>query len=329
MKESLSTISSSMNLLKNNKKNKVKKYILSILRWICTFIIWGLIGVSIYIFSPGKKPTKQNFLEQYEFYSIKQKLKIIVITAIIIFYIIYIILEFFSPIFIFLKQDDEKSLTDLMEKIFKTKPSFFFRYISHKLISEEFEYNYWRDISGLFELNITNEEYNNKKIYIMLEINYEITFADKKTEIDYDLKKKQFEKKINKKKGNIKYIKEVKEIKEVKKYYKVKIHENDDFFIDFCLYIIFTILTLSEFYKLYINSKIVYEKFIIIKTVSTNTDLKKSDIYNSYNPQLKIADNVINYGPNTTSSFYNNPIKNKNGSEKKKDYDINTDSDFS
>ena len=289
------------------KKNKVKKFMLSFFCWICTLIIWVLIGMIIYIFIPVKMDS-ESFYEQYQLYNIKQKLKSIVITAIIIFYIVYIILEFFSPIVIYLKQDDEESLKKLMKNLFEAKPSFIFNYNLDESMNEEFEYEYYRDISGSFELNITKEQLKSKKVYIMLEINYEIKFADITTQKDYNIKRKKFKDKIIKEKGNIKSIKEVRELKDVKKYYKVKTTKNDCCFIDFCLYIIFTILTFSELYKLYINSKIIYEKFFIIKIVSTNTNLKNSELYNSFNPELKIGDKVLI----SRNDFYNNIEGNKN-----------------
>ena len=70
----------------------------------------------------------------------------------------------------------------------------------------------------------------------------------------------------------------------------------------FCLYIIFTILTFSELYKLYINYKIIYEKFFIIKLVSINKNFKDSEIYNSLDPQPKIEDKFLN----SRNDFYNN-----------------------
>lgn len=300
-----SIISDSMILLKKNKLNKVKTYLHSSFCWICTLIIWGLIGVLIYIYIP-EKVTIENFHKIEELFNIKQQLKLITVTAIIIFYCIYIILEILSPILIYLKQDDEEDLINLMKTIFSTKPSFFFKYDLDKSKNEKFEYSYWRDISGLFKMNITDEELKNKKYYIMLKIKYYIIFADKETEKKYDSQKEDFIKKITQFNGNIKFIREVKKIKNVKKYYKVKTNKKDCCFIDFCYYIIFTILTFSELYKLYINSKIIYEKFIIIKTVSTNTDLKNSEIYESYNPQLRYGGQFFNYKLSFTNSLNNN-----------------------
>ena len=89
----------------------------------------------------------ENFYKQYQLYSIKQKLKGIVITAIIILYIVYIFLEFFSPIVIYLKQDEQKDLKNLMEKLFGARPSFIFKYNLNNSMNEKFEYNYYRDIS--------------------------------------------------------------------------------------------------------------------------------------------------------------------------------------
>jgi hypothetical protein len=265
----------------------------------------------------------EHFYKKYQLYNIKQKLKGIVITAIIIVYVVYIFLEFFSPIVIYLKQDEQKNFKKLMEKLFGARPSFIFKYNLNKSMNEEFEYNYCRDISGLFELNITNEELKKKKHYIMLKINYEIKFADSDTEKVYNSKKKEFKEKIIRERGNIKSIEVVKELKEVKKYYKVKTNEENCCFIDFCLYIIFTILTFAELYKLYINSKIIYVKFFIIKAVSINQNFENLELYNSLNPRLKFADQVYSYEQITKKLNHNkrnwnkNEIKNSRKSENK------------
>ena len=311
MQENLSDDSFSTNILQNNKEFKEKKCMMPFICWIFTFLIWGLLGTIIYIFFPVKMDS-ENFYRQYHSYNLKQKLKGIVITAIIIVYIVYIFLEFYSPIVIYLKQDEQKSLKKLMEKLFGAKPSFLFKYNLNKSMNEEFEYNYCRDISGMFELNFTNEELKNKKLYIMLKINYEIKFADNETEKAYNSKKKEFKEKIIRERGNIKSIEVEKELKEVKKYYKVKTNEEGSCFIDFCLYIIFTILTFSELYKLYINSKIIYEKFFIIKAVSINQNIENLELYNSLNPGLKFADKVFSY-EHRTKKLNNNKISwNKN-----------------
>ena len=146
MQENLSDISFSTNILENKKEFKVKKCMISFICWICTFLIWGLLVVIIYIFIPVRMDS-ENFYKQYQLYSIKQKLKGIVITAIIILYIVYIFLEFFSPIVIYLKQDEQKNFKKLMEKLFGARPSFIFKYYLNNSMNEKFEYNYYRDIS--------------------------------------------------------------------------------------------------------------------------------------------------------------------------------------
>ena len=311
MKENLSDASFSTIILKNKKKFTVKKCMVTFICWVCTFLIWGLLGTIIYIFIPVKMDS-EHFYNQYQLFNIKFNLKGIVITAIIIIYIFYIFLEFCSPIVIYLKQDEQANLKKLMEKLFGARPSFIFKYNLNKSMNEEFVYNYCRDISGIFELNYTNGELKKNKLYIMLEINYEIKFADNDTEKAYISKKKEFIERINRQRGNIKSIEVVKELKEVKKYYKVKTNEKNCCFIDICLYIIFTILTFSELYKLYINSKIIYEKFFIIKAVSINQNFDNLELFNSLNPGLKIADKVFTYEQKTKKLNNNKKNLNKN-----------------
>jgi hypothetical protein len=320
MQENLSDITSiSIIQMKNNNNHKVNKCMISFFCWICTLIIWALIGMIIYIFIPVKMDS-DNFDQQYQLFLKKRKLKSIVITAIIIFYIVYIILEFFSPIVIYLKQYEEENLENLMKNLFGAKPSFIFKYNLDKSMNEEFEFDFCKDISGIFELDITKDEIENKKVYFMLEINYEIKFADNDTIKAYIQKRKEFKDKIKREKGNIKSIKEEIELKKMKNYYKVKTNKKDFCLIDFCLYIIFTILTFSELYKLYINSKIIYGKFLIIKLVSANSISEKFEIFNSFNPGLKIEDTILNYNQDDKKFNNNNQNKNKNQMKKSEKY---------
>ena len=66
------------------------------------------------------------------------------------------------------------------------------------------------------------------------------------------------------------------------------------------MFILFVFLTFGEFYKSYINSLCVNQKFIIRKIVSTRYDLNHpicNEKYFKFNPQIDLIFNTYNFEP--------------------------------
>lgn len=88
----------------------------------------------------------------------------------------------------------------------------------------------------------------------------------------------------------------------------VKIGQNDPCIVSFGWFTIFTLLTLVEFYKIYINSLFVYQKYKIRKIISTRYDLNQpvyEDKYSQLAPQLNLITQEYKYEPEAYN--YMNP----------------------
>ena len=293
------------------EKKRAESIFFNIICWIFTLFLWIFIYFLKDIFTK-KEITKNNFYEYYHKYPIRQKLKILYVIIEVLIYIIYIILEFNSPIFKFLKNKTNEPIKDKMKTFFSQRPIFNLNYeiISKKKkkkinkYAHNFNYYSCRDVSGLFILN-SDENIIKKKKYILLELGDEINFDKDNTKKDYNEVKNNFIKK-SETKDSIFKIKEKKYIKGLKKYHMIKINDKNFPFVNYIWFCLFTVLVLTEFYKIYIRYICIYQKFIIRKIVSTRIDLSKDEKYDKYNPQLNLITNDIFYESNDYNYLSNN-----------------------
>ena len=86
----------------------------------------------------------------------------------------------------------------------------------------------------------------------------------------------------------------------------IKINDKNFPFVNYIWFCLFTVLVLTEFYKIYIRYICIYQKFIIRKIVSTRIDLSKDEKYDKYNPQLNLITNDIFYESNDYNYLSNN-----------------------
>ena len=88
----------------------------------------------------------------------------------------------------------------------------------------------------------------------------------------------------------------------------VKIGQSDSCLVNFGWFTIFTLLTLVEFYKMYINSLFVFQGYKIRKIISTRYDLNQpvyEEKFSQLVPQLNLINAQYNYEPETYN--YINP----------------------
>ena len=168
--------------------------------------------------------------------------------------------------------------------------------------SESYSMPYYssRDVSGLFYLNC-DEAYAKKKCYIKLKLNEEINFADEISYMDYEFYKEQFWKK-NRFRDVYMDFNEKRTIPGLVHHNLIKIGQNDPCIVSFGWFFIFTILTLAEFYKIYINSLFVYQSYKIRKLISTRYDLNEPIYSNKYSdlvPKLNLINKQYDYEPDT------------------------------
>ena len=109
---------------KNKKKKRLESKIFTLLCWLFTFAIWIFI-ILIYINSSEKSNSKdlKDFYKNFANFQRKKKIQIYSIVFSLI-YLIYLIIEFCSPILKYLfNKEIEKTIVEKMESLFRKNPS--------------------------------------------------------------------------------------------------------------------------------------------------------------------------------------------------------------
>ena len=288
-----------------NKKNYIENPILSIIYWLSSLCFWVFLILIIEIYKKDGTIKTDNFYEIYHFTPKKRTLKIVYLVLGIIFYIIYIIIELFSPILQYLKEYKNENIRSKIFSLFQSKPEISFQLkSSNNEIKDNFVFRSFRDISGLLYI-----KHNGifKKNYIILEIKEQIIFADQETIDSYyqEIERKIDELKCN---NNEKVeLFEEKKIRDVQKYYVLREQAKDSLLINKFWFYFFLFLSLVELYKIYINCKFIKKSFTLRKVISKSNDLNEDNKFNIFYPKLALF--------NQTVEKYDNNNKNKNSEE--------------
>ena len=300
----------------NNQKNSFCKNInvSKICCWVFSVTTWISFAFSLYFLNLDFKHESSNAC--YIF--------------LVISYIIYIIMEFCSSTSKYLRNKKTgQEMYETMGTFFSAPPSIIFEcQCYHNEIvhyttrdekgnthyetrtervvtySETYNMPFYsaRDVSGLFFLNC-DEAYVKKKLYIKLELKEEINFADAISYMDYQYYKEQFWKR-NRFRDVYMDFNEKRKVNGLVHHNLIKISQHEPCFISFGWFMIFTLLTVCEFYKLYINTFFIYQEFKIRKIVSTRYDLNDhvhEEKYSQLVPQLNLITKQYKYEPNTYS----------------------------
>ena len=253
------------------------------------------------------------------------------IASAIIAYIIYIIIEFCSPISRYLRnKNNSQGIYKKMSIYFRTPPIISwscecYHYVTHYYTtrnnegeieqhsytervvtftgSSDMTYYSSRDISGPFLLNC-DEKNVNQKYYIKLELNDEINFADSITTSDYLTQKNSFISAYKYRDVHFDFS-ERRYIPGLVEYNLVKIGKEEAGCINSCIFFIFTMLSFAELYKFYFNSKCIYQKFTIKKIISTRYNLNGPEYEKRYQKTIPSID-LINKQYYFKPSEYNN-----------------------
>ncbi len=241
-------------------------------------------------------------------------------------YLIYIILEFCSPTSKYLcNKSSDQGMYEKMGAHFRTPPEIRFncecyhyetrhhtrtdsegrtehyttteRVVTYR---ETYTMPYYseRDVSGLFYLNC-EAAYVQRKSYIKLELEEEINFADAISYMDYEFEKDNFWRRNRFRDIHFDFY-ESRIIPGMRHHNLVKMGANEPWSVNYFLFFVFTMLTFSEFYKSYVNSFCVYQKYKVRKLVSTRYDLNLQ-VYQAFVPQINLIVNQYNYQP----EYYN------------------------
>lgn len=180
------------------------------------------------------------------------------------------------------------------------------RVVSHR-DSMLVPYYSFRDVSGLFLLDC-DKAIVNRKAYIQLKLEEEINFADPVSIYDYNYYKDYFWR-MNRFRDIYMDFRETREIPGLIHHNLIKLSDNEPGTVNVCLFILLTFIPFVEFYKIYVNSFCVYQKFRIRKLVSTRYDLNAPQIteqynynYNQLQPQLNLVSQSYSYDAN---QYYN------------------------
>ena len=240
----------------------------------------------------------------------------IVLTSII--YAIYLIFELCSNILESLSNEKSpKEFKLLMGKIFIVFPTIkFITTISERTYykdtddKEDYRDTYVgtessnlgiyssRDISG--PLNF----YPNNHSYAFVSIKTEINFADTISYSDYideRAKMKYYDAKMPN------YVYEFSEERTIdgitRKAYLVNLYGNKNFFFSKAVYIIFSILTLGQIYKLIFRCMTKYMVYTVRKIISTRYNLSQDEKYDPFEPKIIFPKEVCSYDKRETSYF--------------------------
>ena len=284
--------------------------------WLLSFIIWTSLISSLYLLNTDNFKNRDN-----------ENISYIVLG---ISYFLYLALQCCSPTAQYLRHKKSgEEMYDKMGSLFKTHPNVTFhcQCFHYEIIhytsrdkdgtthhhtsrekritySESYSIPYYssRDVSGLFYLNC-DEAHAKKKFYIKLKLKEEINFADEISYMDYEYYKEQFWRR-NRFRDVYMEFNETRTIPGLDHHNLVKIGQSDPCIVSFGWFMIFTLLTIVEFYKLYINSFFVYQKYKIRKLISTRYNLNEpiyEDKYSKLVPQLNLINQQYNYEP----EYYN------------------------
>ena len=160
-------------------------------------------------------------------------------------------------------------------------------------IDKRFKFISCRDISGKLTLN---SHCCIPKSYAILNVNYDIGFADNETLSDYEKEKEKF---INENKNKFSYqLYEFKYLNIIKPNQKVIINKAARCYINNTVFFIFVLFTLGEMYKIIIYFIGCSANFTIKKVVSSRNDLSGAcynEAYDKFNPQLQIFGKEIKF----------------------------------
>ena len=161
-----------------------------------------------------------------------------------------------------------------------------------------FPYYSFRDISGLFKIDLNSDQFKNKN-YIKLKFDTIINFADSISFYDYQNFKNNFTNQNMYKDQKID-IREEFYIPNLSKNNLIKIKEEEPFYVNFISFFFCTILTFGLPYELLLDKISVEGKYQIKKIVSTRYNLNSieyDNMYRIHNPSIKLGINEFNFIP--------------------------------
>ena len=159
-----------------------------------------------------------------------------------------------------------------------------------------FPFYSFRDISGLFRVDLNNEIFRNKT-YIKLTLDTVISFADSISCYDYQIFKEQFINE-NRNKDMKMDFRENFYIHNLSRNNLIKIKDEEPFYFNFFFFFLCTIFTMALPYEIMLDNISIEGKYQIKKIISTRYNLNSYEydgIYGNTIPAIKLGNNTYNF----------------------------------
>jgi len=152
-----------------------------------------------------------------------------------------------------------------------------------------------RDISGLFRLNSEAINENPGKYFVKLHLKLDVKRSGDGTENDYTMQRDYF---FNTNRWRDQYMEtsESTSLSGFNAYNLVAVGGEIPTYVNFGFYVLFTLLTVVELYKIYVNSFCISQNYTIVKEISSKRNLNANEfnsIFGGYTPEIKIRDQVL------------------------------------
>lgn len=241
-------------------------------------------------------------------------------------YIFYLIIEFSSYTSLFLlNKKSTNSIYNKLKEIFSTAPTIkitcecyhFQKHLEERKDqdgkvrtveveqrnttytgSEYFQYYSFRDISGLFKIDLDSDILKNKN-YIKLHLDTSISFADSLSHYDYQNFKNNFIYQNSHRDDKMDYH-EYFSVPNLSKNNLIKIQDEEPFYVNFLIFFLCVIVTMGVPYELILDSISIEGKYQIKKIISTRYNLNSMEYDNMYGmsiPAIKLGTNEFNFIP--------------------------------
>ena len=165
--------------------------------------------------------------------------------------------------------------------------------------SEYFPYYSFRDISGLFRIDLNSDIFKNKN-YIQLNLDTIISFADTISYSDYQAFKNNYIYQNRQRDDKMDFHEDFC-IPNLSTINLIKIkYDEEPFYVNFLIFLLCVILTMGIPYQLLLDNISIVGKFQIKKIISTRYNLNSVEYNNMYGqsiPSIKLGKNEFNFIP--------------------------------
>lgn len=170
--------------------------------------------------------------------------------------------------------------------------------------SDYFPYYSFRDISGLFKIDLNSDIFKNKS-YIKLKLDTKIGFADTISCWDYEAFKSNFINQNRYRDEKMDFREDI-NIPNLSKVNLIKIKDEEPFYVNFFIFFLCVLLTMGVPYELLLDNISIEGTFQIHKIISTRynlNDMQYNNMYGNSIPSIKLGRDEFNFAPNDYSNI--------------------------